>query len=136
MARLTRSHFLAAACLAASAALATHTLRTARETDDVRARPAVPPLADASEAARRTRELAGTYATGSRPGDRILTLRDDGRVEFAEIGRADGRPLFPATPFTPGQQGRTRFLVLPEGEPIEVVNLDTLRYYRDTYRRR
>lgn len=136
MARLTRSHFLAAVCLAASAALTVHTLRTVRKTDDVRARPAVPPLAEASEAARHTRELAGTFATGSRPGDRVLILRDEGQVEFAEVGRAGGRALLPATPFTVGAQGRTRFLVLPEGEPIEVVNLDTLRYYRDTYRRR
>ena len=136
MARLHRSHALAAVCLAVSAALVAHTVRTARETDDVRARPTVPPLADAAEAALRARELAGTYATGSRPGDRLLTVRDDGRVEFAEVGRAGGRALLPAEPFALGQQGRTRYLMLPEGEPIEVKNLDTLVYYRDTYRRR
>jgi len=136
MARLHRSHALAAICFAASAALIVMTVRASRETEDVRARPNVPPLADVAEAALRARELAGTFVTGSRPGDRLLTIRDDGRVEFAEVERAGGRALLPAEPFTLGQQGRTRYLVLAEGEPIEVINLDTLRYYRDTYRRR
>lgn len=136
MARLTRSHAIAVACLAASAALAAHTVRTARAIDDVRARPAIPAVADAAEAAARVRELAGTYATGTRPGDRVLTVRREGVVEFSEVGRAGGTAAPPAEPFTLGRQGKALCLVLREGEPIEVVNLGTIIYGRDTYRRR
>lgn len=136
MARITRSPALATACLAVSAALAIHTVRQARAIHDLRTPPAVPALADATEAAARTRELAGTYATGTLPGDRVLTVRSEGVVEFTGVGRAGGAAAPFTAPFTLGRQGKTLYLVLREGEPIEVVNLGTLVYGRDTYRRR
>lgn len=135
MTRPSRAHLVSAACLAAAAALGLHALGSARRFEEVSRRENIPALADAAEAAARATELAGTYATGSQPGDRVIRILAPARIEFSEVGRPAGAGVIADT-FTLGRRGRQLCLLPGAGEPVEVVNLDTLVYYRDTYRRR
>ena len=131
----SRPLLLAAACLAGSLALAVQAVRLARRVESVHPPRTAEPLADPAETAARLRELAGTYATGGRTGDRTITLPADGRLELAEIGRDPGATVIAARA-TLARSGRQQVLLVDDGEPIEILNLGTLLYYRDTYRRR
>ncbi|MBI5692155.1 MAG: hypothetical protein HZC55_18900 [Verrucomicrobia bacterium] len=130
-----RSRLLAATLLLGSGVLLAHTVRQVRRLDDVHARPAPTPVADAAEATARWRELAGRFTTGDRPGDRVIVLHPDGRVEFSELGRPWSQAtLSDRAEF--GHRGRQPGLWPGSGGVIEIRNLDTLVYYQDTYRRR
>ena len=89
---------------------------------------------DAKEAAARQAEVAGTYATGSRIGDRIIALQHDGRVDFSEVGRLSPGTAPPDT-YRIGRRGPKLCLLTAESGLIEVANIDTVVYYRDVYRR-
>jgi hypothetical protein len=125
---------IAAAILVAGVALNGYTLYTAFYTDSVNEKPAVTLVLDANEAATRAREFAGTFATGDHPGDRLIEVKADGHVKFVEIGNKSGLGNSADT-YQLGRHGTKFCLTTPESGVIDVQNLDTLVYYRDTYRR-
>jgi len=126
---------IAATILVAGVALNGYTLYSAFYTERVDARPAVVLVTDEAEAAARRREIAGTYATGSRPGDRVIVVREDGRVEFSEVG-ATGGINANADHYKLGRHGAKFRLSTQDSGVVDVLNLETLVYYHDTYRRK
>jgi len=126
---------LAATLLAAGLGLNGYTLYSAFQSEPVEGRPAIVLVADQSEAAARCREIAGTYATGNRPGDRVIVVRENGRVEFSEVGPAGGINA-DADTYKLGRHGAKFCLSTQDSGVVDVTNLETLVYYRDTYRRR
>ena len=92
--------------------------------------------------------LPGTVAekAGAQPGDRVITVGADGRVTFAEVGAATslnngtdtyrlGRHEKKArSPSASSDTGRLCLTTTDSGV-IDILNIDTLIYYRDTYRR-
>lgn len=126
---------IAAAILAAGVALNGYTLYSVFYTEKVNERPPLTLIIDQAEASARGREIVGTYATGDRPGDRIITIKTDGRVQFSEIGVKAG-VAENADTFRLGRRGTRLCLSTVDSGVIDVVNLETLAYYGDTYRRR
>lgn len=126
---------IAAAILAAALGLNGYTLYSVFHTERVEERPAVVLVTDATEAAARQREIAGTYATGTRPGDRMIVVHADGRVDFSEVGTKGGINANTDT-YQLGRHGTKFRLSTPDNGVINVLNLETLVYYRDTYRRK
>lgn len=125
---------IAAAILAAGLAVNAYTVYSAFNTETVNPRPAVTLVTDATEAGNRLREIAGTYATGSQPGDRVIEIRADGTALFSALG-AKGVRNYGSETFKLGKQGGKFALALRDAGLIEIQNLDTVVYYRDTYRR-
>jgi len=97
--------------------------------------PALAALTDATEAANRRREFAGVFATGEKPGDRTVTIKADGRVDYAELG-ANAPVTMDTDSYELRRRGRQFILVTGHSGVIDTVNLDTLVYWGDTYRRR
>ncbi len=126
---------IAAAILFAGLGLNGFTLYSVFYTERIDDRPAVILVTDAAESSNRRREIAGTYATGARPGDRQIVVRENGRVEFSEIG-ATGGINSNQDNFQLGKHGAKFCLTTIDSGVIDVLNLETLVYYRDTYRRR
>jgi hypothetical protein len=125
---------IAAAMLAAGLALNAYTVHSAFNTATVNPPPAVTLVTDAAEAGNRLREIAGTYATGSQPGDRVIEIRADGTALFSAFG-AKGVRNYGSETFKLGKHGGKFALALRDAGLIEIQNLDTVVYYRDTYRR-
>ncbi len=125
---------IAVAILAAGLAVNGYTAYSAFNTQTVNTRPAVTLVTDPAEAANRLREIAGTYATGSRPGDRVIEIRADGTALFSAFG-AKGARSYGSEPFKLGRHGGKFALALRDAGLIEIQNLDTVVYYRDIYRR-
>ncbi len=125
---------IAASILVAGLGLNGYTLYSAFYTERVEERPAVVLVTDQAEAAARRREIAGTYATGNRPGDRVIVVREDGRVEFSEVGTAGGINANTDT-YQLGRHGTKFRLSTHDSGVVDVLNLETLVYYHDTYRR-
>lgn len=85
-------------------------------------------------------QLAGSYATGREPGDRIITIASDGTIRFQLlVARADGTPV-PAnaiddTYVVGRRSGGINCLATAVSGQVEIGVDGTLRYYGDTYRR-
>lgn len=126
---------IAAAILVAGVALNGYTLYSVFYTDKVNERPAVTLIVDAAEASARRREIVGTFATGDRPGDRVITIKEDNRVQFSEIGVKPG-VTDSGDSFRLGRRGTRLCLSTLDSGVIDVLNLETLSYYGDAYRRR
>jgi hypothetical protein len=134
----TRSSFqpvIAAAILAASLLLNGHTVYSVSRIERVNRKPDAILLTDATEISGRRSEIAGTYVTGNQPGDRVITVQPDGRLEFSEVGRKSGTGATSAA-YQIGRQGKKICLVTGDDDLILVANIDTLVCYRDTYRRK
>ncbi len=128
-------HGIAAAILVAGLSLNGYTLYSAFYTEKVNERPAVTLVVDAAEASARQREIAGTYATGDRPGDRVIIVKPDGHVEFSEIA-AKGLIAESRDTYRLGRRNTKLCLVTPTSGVVDLLNLETLTYYGDTYRRK
>jgi len=89
---------------------------------------------DAHETSRKQQLVAGTYATGHERGDRILIIRADGSLQNSEIG-APGNPPPQVGTYHVGMRDQKLCLSVDGGSVIDVVDHDTLMYYRDTYKR-
>jgi len=127
---------VAAVLLAGAVALGVNTIVSARRPDSVLPpNPVLPPLADATTAINRQKEIAGTYATGSASGDRIIVIHADGRVDFSELGAKDvvnsDSELFQLR-----QRDKKFALVTAHRGVIDVVDIDNVSYWRDVYRRK
>lgn len=126
---------IAAGILAAGLLINAYTVYTVSYTESVNVKPNVTLLTDAKDVAARRIEITGTYATGNRVGDRVIAIRPDGRVEFSEVGRSGGLSELSDT-YQLGRRGTRLCLLTGDGSVIDVLNLETLTYFRDTYRRK
>lgn len=126
---------IAAGILGVGLLINAYTIYAVTSTDSVNVRPNVTLLTDAKEIASRRTEIVGTYVTGDRTGDRSITIRSDGRVAFAELGRSGGGGELTDT-YQLGRRGTKLCLVTGDGSVIDVVNLESLSYFRDNYRRK
>lgn len=105
--------------------------RLFRHTESVHEAVPTTPITDAAELAARQRDVVGTFTTGTGPGERTLTVHADGRIEFGETG---GGHSFSDT-YELVRRGKAFCLVTRASGAVDVVNIDTLSYSRDTYRR-
>lgn len=85
---------------------------------------------------RLVKDVAGEYRTGSRPGDRGLTIERDGRVRGVKFGA--GGAVIETTEMTsqPVQSAGHAALLVNGQALIEFVDSTTLTLYGDTYRRK
>jgi hypothetical protein len=134
-ARFTSQRGIAAGILAAGVLLNAYTIYSATRFESINEAPAVTLLSDTKEIAARQSEVAGTYVTGDRSGDRVITIWPDGRLKYSEIGRP-GAPSEVADTYKLGRIGKKLCLVTADGSVIDVTSLDAIVYYRDKYRRK
>ena len=125
---------IACAILIAGLGLNGYTLHAIYTTESVNVTPVVVLLTDPTELAARGREAIGRYATGSLPGDRMITVTADGTIQFLELGVKDGITRDTDT-FKLGRHNQKFCLLTAGSGVVDIVNPDTLLYYRDTYRR-
>lgn len=130
----TTQRGIAIAILAVGILVNAYTVYSVTYVENVNQIPEITLLTDAGEVAARRTEIAGTYATGNRTGDRVITVKTDGHVSFSEVGRASRFAELPAT-YQVGRRRGKLHLLSSDGDLIEIVNLETLVCYRDTYRR-
>ncbi len=125
---------IAFAILLAGLALNAYTLYSVFYTESVNEAPVVVLLTEPAEFASRSREVIGSYATGSQPGDRVITVTADGKIKFFEIGTKAG-PTNNTDTFKLGRREKKFCLLTADSGVVDIVNPDTFVYYRDTYRR-
>jgi hypothetical protein len=118
----------------AGLALNSYTLYSVFNIESVAQPPAVIVLTDLNERTTRGRDAIGSYATGSRSGDRVITIISDGKIRFSERGSPDAISINTDT-FRLGRHDKRLCLLTAESGVVDFVNPDTLLYYGDTYRR-
>jgi hypothetical protein len=91
-------------------------------------------LTDPAEVKSKESALAGTYATGSRTGDRVIEVDSVGQVRFYEIG-AKGPINDSKDTYSIGRHDGILCLTTEESGVVDMVG-DTLVYYRDIYQKR
>lgn len=125
---------LAFALLLAALGLNAYTLHSASSAERVEEKAPPVLLPDPLELAARLREVSGSYATGSQPGDRVITVTADGKIHFSELGP---REKFTRTTdtFQLSRRDPKFCLITAASGVIDLLNPDTLLYFRDTYRR-
>jgi hypothetical protein len=125
---------IAAAILVAGLLLNGYTLYSVVYVDSVNHKPDVTLITNPSEAAAREKEILGTFATGNQKGDRIITILPGRKVKFSEVGKTG--PLAESSDdFEVAKRGPRLCLNTKDSGAIDVLNIDTVVYYRDTYRR-
>ncbi len=125
----------ALAILAAGLLLNGYTVYAFFYIDDINRPPPVQLLTNTSEIAAHRQALASRYATGRIEGDRIIEIDASGAVHFLRV-TATGEQLEATDSFRIGRLDTKLCLVTTGHGVIELQNIDTLIYYRDTYRRR
>jgi hypothetical protein len=90
--------------------------------------------ADAHEITQKQQAVAGTYATGHTSGNRILVVGGDGSLQYSEIG-APGNPSPWTGTYRVGSHHQNFCLSVDGASVIDVVDPNTLIYYRDTFHR-
>lgn len=125
---------IAAAILVAGLLLNGYTLYSVVYVDSVNHKPDVTLITNPGEVAAREKEIVGTYATGNQKGDRVITILPGGRVKFSEVGKT-GPLAESADVFEVAKRGSRLCLTTRDSGAIDVLNLETVVYYRDTYRR-
>ena len=118
----------------AGLALNSYTIYSVFNIESVAQLPAVVVLTDLNERTTRGRDAIGSYATGSRSGDRVITIISDGKIRFSERGSPDAISINTDT-FRLGRRDKRLCLLTAESGVVDFVNPDTLLYYGDTYRR-
>ena len=91
-------------------------------------------VTDAREVVPLQQAAAGTYRTGAAPGDRLIRIAAGRRIDFLQI-TADEPRLVSSDTFEFLRDGRQLRLATAASGTVDVTNIDTLVYYRDTYRR-
>ena len=103
--------------------------------ESVNKKPEVKLLSDADEVRTREAALAGTYATGTKTGDRVIEVTSTGKVRFYELG-AKGPINDSADTYEIGRHdGQLCLALTNETGVIDLVG-ETLVYYRDVYQKR
>jgi hypothetical protein len=129
------NHAIAAAILVAGLALNGYTLYSVFYTQSVNEKPAITLLTDPAELSAHQHDAVGTYATGDQSGDRTIAVSAGGKIVFAEVGAHTGYNDNTDT-YRLGRLGKNFCLTTVDSGVVEIVNIDTLIYYRDTYKRR
>ena len=125
---------IAIAILLAGIALNGYTLYSAFYSESVNEKPALTLLIDPAEIAAQSQAVAGTYATGNQAGDRVIAITADGKIAFSEVGNA--RSINNGTDaFRLGRRDKKLCLSTTDSGIVDIVNIETVVYYRDTYRR-
>ncbi|HEY5228175.1 MAG TPA: hypothetical protein VIJ19_06515 [Opitutaceae bacterium] len=91
-------------------------------------------LTDAAEIKAKEDTLAGTYATGTKTGDRVIEVDASGQIRFYEVG-AKGPINDSKDTYRVGRHDGTLCLITDESGVVDLVG-ETLVYYRDAYQRR
>jgi len=91
-------------------------------------------ITDADEIKSKEATLAGTYATGSKTGDRVIEVDPAGGVRFYEMG-AKGPINDSKDTYRIGRHDGLLCMSTPDSGVIDLVG-DTLVYYKDVYQRR
>jgi hypothetical protein len=125
---------LAPALLLSGLGLAGYAFVAASRVESVHEPVATTALTDSKEIAAQRQAAAGTYLTGNKPGDRSIVVAADGGVTFSELGATATIDRGTDTS-TLGRREKKLYLVTAHSGVIEIVNIETLVYYRDTYRR-
>lgn len=125
---------IAIAMLLAGLGLNGYTLYSVFYIDDVNQKPAIKLITDTNEFALRQSSVVGRYATGTQPGDRTIIVEPNGRIRFGEVVTAGSRPESTDT-YRIGRYQEQLCLTTIDSGIIDVTGLNTLVYYRDTYRR-
>lgn len=127
--------WIAALLLLLALALGGHTVYRA-----VRSHPVAPPLTgvvwigETPEVDAIRRAAAGRYATGTAPGDRVITIAPDGHVSFGRV-LASGERTDRTDTYRVGRRDRHVVLGTEHVGLISVENIDTLHYFGDAYER-
>lgn len=130
----TKRRLIAIVLLIAAAVLAGFAARTFLRVESVHETVNLTPLEDARELTARKRDVVGSYATGAANGDRTITVRSDGGIEFGEIGADPATSRIQDT-WSYGRRAKKFALATTQGGIVDIVNIDTLEYFGDTYRR-
>lgn len=125
---------IAIAMLLAGLGLNGYTLYSVFYIDDVNQKPAIKLITDTNEFALRQSSVVGRYATGNQPGDRTIVVEPNGRIRFGEVVTVGSRPESTDT-YRIGRYQEQLCLTTIESGVIDITGLNTLVYYRDTYRR-
>lgn len=125
---------IAVAILAAGLSLNGYTLFSVFYRQSVNEKTAVTLLTDQAELNAQKQSVVGTYATGNQAGDRIIVVGNDGKVSFSEIGGA-GSLNEGSDSYQIGRHDRRLCLSTVGSGIVDILNIDTLIYFRDTYRR-
>jgi hypothetical protein len=112
-----------------------YTVYSAFYVDDINLSPPLTLVTDPRAAAEKRDALAGSYATGSMAGDRIILISADGTLRLQEIGSKGGIRRETLHKFSIGTRDQKLYLGLKPRGQIEVGNRDTLVLYGDSYRR-
>ena len=130
----TPSRGIAVAILLAGLVLNGYTLYSVFYTESVNEKPAITLVTDAAEVTARLHDATGTYATGDQPGDRAIVVTPDGKIKFLEIG-ARSRLTENVDIFHLGRRDKKLCLATAVSGVVDILNIDALVYYRDTYKR-
>lgn len=128
-------HAIGAAILAVGLLLNGYTVYSVFYVDDVNRRPPIQLVTDQRELAGIRLSVPGRYATGKEPGDRIIDVAADGSVRFMRV-LSTGERTDSADTYRIGRgaDGIT-YLTTVDNGLIEIRNIDSIVYYRDTYHR-
>lgn len=91
-------------------------------------------VTDPAELKTRQQLVVGIFATGRQAGDRHLTVSADGHIVFAEVGPRQSLANATDT-FRIAVRDQRTCLVTGQSGVIEALDLNTLSYFGDTYRR-
>lgn len=125
---------LATAALLVGLGLAAVGVQRASRIDDVNALPSIDWISKADELKSLQASALGRYVTGNEPGDRGIEIRADGRLQFFRVLEKGDRSEPEVSARLGRVNGRLNFATPHQGL-VEVMNIDTLSYYRDVYRR-
>lgn len=125
---------IAISILVAGLLLNGYTLYSVFYIDDVNAKPPITLVTDEKQLTALQNSAAGRYATGNDPGDRIIDIAADGHVRFFKRTDNGKRPDGDDT-YRIGRHDSQLCLTTRDSGVIDVQNIDTIVYYRDTYRR-
>lgn len=111
-----------------------YTLYSVFYTERVNRPPPVTLLTDAAEIQNYARRFTGTFQTGDAPGDRAIIISPDGTLRFVEFGTRNRRAESTDVYQIGRHEGKICFATTDNGV-VDASTVDSLVYYRDTYRR-
>ena len=102
--------------------------------ESVNKKPDVKLITNSDEVKARQGSLTGTYATGSRAGDRVIEVGASGKIRFYEIG-AKGPINDTTDTYRMGRHDGMLCLSTPGSGVVDLVG-ETLVYFKDVYQKR
>lgn len=120
--------------LITSALVLWQTIAEARRRTSINAPIALSPFSDPNEKAQRLHDVVGTFTTGKLPGDRAIVITEDGHVRFTLIGPFS-KALTVHDRFDVGRRDKELCLSTANSGPIDILDIDTLRFGEVAYER-